>query len=120
MYETYRDRVDFHWIYIREAHALDSPRPSRAVRIYQPTTYERRKEVAKTCSSALKLTIPLLVDSMENTVALAYDAWPDRLYLLAPGGKIAYAGQPGPWGFRVDELEAALTAAIPASKPSVP
>lgn len=105
--------MDFHWIYIREAHAADGPRPSRTVRIDQPTTYARRTEVARTCSSALKLTIPLLIDDMENTAALAYDAWPDRLYLLAPGGKIAYAGQPGPWGFRVDELEAALATAMP-------
>jgi hypothetical protein len=86
------------------------------VRILQPATYERRTEVAKSCSSTLNLTIPLLVDDMQNSVATAYSAWPDRLFILTPDGKVAYAGNPGPWGFRVDEMETALQRLLPAAK----
>lgn len=64
--------------------------------------------MAQTCSSELRLSIPLLVDDMENSVANAYSAWPDRLFILSADGKIAYRGGQGPWGFSVEEMEAAL------------
>ena len=108
VYEKYRERVDFHWVYIREAHPTGSRRPARHVRIGQPSTFEERLEVAKKCSTEISLGIPQLVDDLENTVATAYAAWPDRLFILGKDSRIAYAGDRGPRGFRVDEMEAAL------------
>jgi len=64
--------------------------------------------VATECSSVIDLEIPLLVDDMNDTVSKAYDAWPDRLFILDADGTIAYRGGRGPWGFQVDEMEAAL------------
>lgn len=78
------------------------------MKIEQPKTYEKRQEVATSCSAALKLDIPILVDDMEDTVSVAYAAWPDRLFIVTADGKVAYAGGPGPWGFKVDEMTAAL------------
>lgn len=85
------------------------------MRIHQPTTYERRTEVARTCSAELNLKIPQLVDDMQNTVAQAFSAWPDRLFILSPQGKIAYRGGPGPRGFNVAEMESALQRLLPSA-----
>lgn len=50
----------------------------------------------------------MLVDDMDDTVATAYHAWPDRLFILAPGGRVAYRGERGPRGFHPEEMESAL------------
>lgn len=55
----------------------------------------------------LNLTIPMLVDGMDDVVNQAFAAWPERIYIIN-GGRISYFGGPGPFGFSVDEAEAAL------------
>jgi type I thyroxine 5'-deiodinase len=107
-YEKFKDRADFWWIYIREAHAADSKWPAQHVTINQPKTDEERHEVAASCSTALDLKIPLLVDDMADTVNKAYSAWPDRLFILGADGRVAYAGGTGPRWFRVAEMVAEL------------
>ena len=107
LYETLGKQADFYWVYIREAHPTDSARPARHVQIEQPKTFERRQEVAITCSVNLNLTIPMLVDDLNDTVSRAFDAMPDRLYIIRDG-KITYKGDHGPRGFNVAELEAEL------------
>jgi hypothetical protein len=79
--------------------------------------------VAITCAAHVKLTIPVLVDDMEDSVAKAYNALPDRLFILSADGRIAYRGQRGPRGFNVAELEKALAELvtdIPKAKRSRP
>ena len=63
----------------------------------------------------LKLSLPVLVDDMENTVAAAYHAMPDRLFIVGADGKIAYRGARGPRGFDVEEMEAALKTILQAA-----
>lgn len=107
-YEKFKDRADFWWIYIREAHAADSKWPADHVSINQPKSENERHEVAGACSAALDLKIPLLVDDMNDTVNKAYSAWPDRLFILGADGRVAYAGGPGPRGFDVAGMTEAL------------
>ena len=45
---------------------------------------------------------------MKNATATAYNAMPDRLFVVGIDGKIAYRGARGPRGFKPDELEAYL------------
>lgn len=45
---------------------------------------------------------------MDDTVANAYNALPDRLFILAPGGRVAYRGDRGPRGFKPEEMESVL------------
>ncbi|MBN83039.1 MAG: deiodinase [Planctomycetaceae bacterium] len=115
MYETYGKQADFYWVYIREAHPTDSARPARHVEIEQPKTYLRRQEVAITCSVNLNLTIPMLVDDLNDTISRTFDAMPDRLYIIRDG-KIAYKGGHGPRGFDVAELESALVRMLPKQR----
>lgn len=108
--------MDFHLIYLKEAHASDSRRPSRKVIIKQHTTLEERTTAAKGCVADLKLTIPLLIDDMENTVGDAFHGHPDRLFILSPDQTIVYRGDRGPRGFNVQEMKEALDQLLEAAE----
>jgi hypothetical protein len=54
--------------------------------------------------------LPTIIDEMSNEVGQAYVAMPDRLYLVDEEGLIAYRSGPGPFGFKSDEFEEAITA----------
>ncbi|RMG11736.1 MAG: hypothetical protein D6731_15075 [Planctomycetota bacterium] len=108
IYRKYKDRVAFYLIYIREAHPRDGRRPDRAVRLDDPRSFAERVGVASTCREALGLELPVLVDGLEDTVARDYGAWPDRLYVVDRGGRVAYRGGPGPRGFDPVAWEAAI------------
>lgn len=115
-YEEYKDRADFYLIYLKEAHASDGKRPARHVDIAQHSSYEDRTKAATDCVAELKLTMPLLVDDMKNTVGDAFSGHPDRLFILSPDGKIACAGERGPRGFKVDEMTASLEKLLAEAK----
>jgi type I thyroxine 5'-deiodinase len=52
--------------------------------------------------------MPVVVDDIDDRIASHYGALPDRLYLIDKGGKVAYQGEPGPWGFDPNKLEKAI------------
>lgn len=62
----------------------------------------------------MKLSIPFLVDDLEDTASKAYAAWPDRIYIVGRDGRIAYKGGPGPRGFKPDEAREKLRALVEA------
>lgn len=45
------------------------------------------------------LTIPCVIDGMDNLVNEASRAHPDRIFLVRTDGRLAVAGARGPWGF---------------------
>jgi hypothetical protein len=100
------------FVYIKEAHPDDGwkvPKNKKdGISVDQPKSLTEREGVAKSCSGELKLTMPVIVDSMDNKTAQDYAAWPDRLYIVGTDGKIAYKGGPGPGGFKAKEMEAKL------------
>lgn len=76
--------------------------------IRQPTTFEERLVAARLCTERLALTIPTLVDGMDNAVSELFAAWPERIYIIGPDGRIAYQGGPGPYEFKPEEAAEAL------------
>ena len=96
LHSSYKDKAHIYVVYIREAHP-DMPR--NKFNIPQPKTLEERQKVAREFAEALKLSLPIFVDSMEDEVGKAYSAWPDRLYVIDAEGKIALKGGVGPRGF---------------------
>ncbi len=50
----------------------------------------------------------MLIDEMDDATNRAYGAVPDRLFLVDGDGRIAFKGEPGPMGFRPDDLAAAI------------
>jgi hypothetical protein len=112
-YHRWKDKVEFLTVYVREAHPIgDRPAtPTNAaagILIKQPTTLDERRLVADRCSTALALTTPIVVDEIDNRVARAYNALPDRLYVIDRQGCLAYRGARGPFGFNPAEMEQAL------------
>ncbi len=82
------------------------------IKVNQPKTYEERVKVAGDCMKDMKLSIPCLVDDMQNTAQKAYAGWPDRMYVIDKDGVVAYRGEPGPRGFKPADAEEALKKAL--------
>lgn len=95
---------------------LFTPKDGKEVleKIGQTDSLDKRAENAKLCVSALKLSVPTVLDKEDNKVNVAYAGWPDRLYVVGTDGKIAYKGGPGPGGFKPAEVESWLTKNVPA------
>ena len=73
---------------------------------------EEREDVAETCSLRLDLSIPMLIDEMDNQVDEAYAALPERIYVIDKDGRVAYRSRWGPMGFSTREFEEALKAQL--------
>ena len=76
--------------------------------IKDPTTMDERKKVAKEFAEQFQVSLPLLVDPIADPFEKAFAARPDRIYVLDAAGKVAYKGQPGPGGFKVNEVPPVL------------
>ena len=104
--------MQFLVVYIREAHPEEGwilPENRRSgIAVHEPTTGDERRAVAATCAVNLKMSMPTVIDGIDNAVASAYGGWPDRLYLIGTDGHIAYQGGEGPFGFKPDELAQAI------------
>ena len=109
MYRKYQDRVAFLFVYVREAHASDEwqmpENAEKGIVFEQPRTLFDRESVAVKCCESMRLTMPCVVDDIENTVDEAYAGWPERMFVVDAGGHIAYAGRQGPWGFKPSEVK---------------
>ncbi len=94
-------------MYIREAHPSDGkwPIPNAPS---DPKTLDERMGVASTCVKEMKLSIPFVVDDVDDSANEAYSGWPDRIFIVGADGKIAYAGARGPFGFKPADARAAL------------
>ena len=103
LWETWQDKVTFVVVYIREAHPEEgwvvSPNRDEGIMINDPEDTDSRVEVAVSCAINLKIRIPVVVDEVEDEIADAYGALPDRLYLIGSDGTVAFRGERGPWGF---------------------
>jgi hypothetical protein len=78
------------------------------IAVHEPTTDDERLSVAASCAANLELTMPTVIDGIDNRVASTYGGWPDRLYLVGVDGRIAYQGGEGPFGFKPEELGPAI------------
>jgi Iodothyronine deiodinase len=79
------------------------------VLVAQQTSLEERIATARDAAAALGLTMPILVDGMDNEAASAFAAWPERIVIVGGDGRIVDPGAPGPFGFSPEEAEAHLS-----------
>jgi hypothetical protein len=109
-------------VYIGEAHPSDAwqlPSNIRDKVVYEsPEDFEERADLADVCVTRLGIKLPALVDRFDDSTDRAYSGWPDRLYLIDREGRVAYKSNPGPFGFKPAELEAALRTQISAARPA--
>ncbi len=102
MYREYRDIAEFYIVYISEAHAVDDKYPvpyAKKLGIMEHKTFEERCVVASRLRNDKKLTIPCLVDNIDNAVEKIYKGWPDRVFVIRKDGRLGVAAIRGPWGF---------------------
>jgi len=78
------------------------------VLLRQHQSFDEREEAAQTCSIDLHISIPTLVEEMDNAIDEAYGAAPERLYLIGKDGNVYYHGGAGPHLFDLDELDEAI------------
>jgi hypothetical protein len=113
LHRRYGDQVEFLAVYVREAHAANGVWPSQfkdqaGEPINQPTQISKRAQIAGDCCKVLEITMPLLVDDVDDRVGRAYSGMPDRMYVIARGGQVVYKGGRGPFGFKPGEMEQSL------------
>ncbi len=112
LHDRFGDRVEFFVIYIKEAHPEDgwvvNHNRRSEIGVADPRSDAERAEVAQCCALRLKIRMPVLIDGVDNEVAAQYGGWPDRLYLVGGDGRIAFQGEMGPFGFKPEQLEAAI------------
>jgi type I thyroxine 5'-deiodinase len=99
-------------VYITEAHPSDVWQMESNVKdkvvFASPRSEQEREFVAGACVRKLGIEIPAVLDEFGNSTETAYTGWPDRLYLIDAQGRVAYKSKPGPFGFKSDELKAAI------------
>ena len=120
LHDRHGDEVAFFVVYIREAHPEDGwvleDNRDDGIALTDPRSLDERAAAAQACALRLRTRIPVLLDDVDDAVASAYGGWPDRLYLIDRGGRIAFQGGEGPFGFRPDELAEAIDAELRYSK----
>ena len=120
LYERHADRVVFLIVYIREAHPEDgwvlAENRREHVALVDPTSLDERAAAAEACVVRLRTRIPVVLDGVDDAVALAYGGWPDRLYLIDRDGLVAFQGGRGPDGFRPEKLAAAIETELGAGE----
>lgn len=111
--DEYQDRVQFICVYIQEAHPSDGWQVEMNLEddvIYNaPTTMGERKAVAEVCMLKLALDMPMVVDDMQDTIDSAYNALPERLYLLDGDGRVVFKTVAGSRGFDPEAWAAAIS-----------
>lgn len=122
--DRFGDRVAFFMVYIHEAHPTDGWQVGinerERILFEQPKTFERREEIAHTMCTQLEISLPCLVDGIDNKTSLAYTAAPDRMYVIGIDGRVVYKGKRGPWGFKPAEIEESLERYLPTIEPPQP
>ncbi len=78
--------MQFIFIYTREAHPVGSPGEDNP--LAQPVTYEERLKLASRTIEVEGLTVPLLVDEMDNPLWCTYGPAPNIAYLIGTDGTI--------------------------------
>jgi Iodothyronine deiodinase len=111
--------VAFLVVYITEAHPSDVWQMENNIRdrvvFASPKSEEDRASLARMCVRNLHIDFPAVIDEFGNSTERAFTGWPDRIYLIDAEGRVAYKSRPGPFGFKPEELEAALSKVAPKS-----
>ena len=112
LYSQFKDRIEFFVVYVQEAHPTDGWQVESNIKddvfYRQHQSLDEREEVAQSCTIGLHISIPTLVEEMDNAIDEAYGAAPERLYLIGKDGRVAYHGGAGPHFFDLDELDEAI------------
>src|SRR5437764_14079388 len=116
----YGPRAQFYIVYAREAHPVGQWEVDRnkdeGIQVEQPKTLEARKTLAGAARDKLKITTPLLLDSMDDDAAKSLGASANSAYVINRDGVIAARQE---W-FEPTALRRAIDQAVNARPSTVP
>ena len=112
MYEAYKDKVAFLFVYLREAHPVRQGKEGGAEArspkdIAQTRSLAERAMAATDCLRGLKVTLPVLIDTMDGKTEKGYGGHPAGTAVIDRDGRICFTSR-GPNGVRPKEAEKAL------------
>jgi hypothetical protein len=100
-------------VYITEAHPSDVWQMQSNVKdkvvFASPKNEEERAFIAGACVRKLGIKFPAVLDEFGNSTERVYTGWPDRIYVIDGNGHVAFKTKPGPFGFKPENLAAALS-----------
>ena len=103
-------------VYILEAHPSDVWQMESNIHdqvvLASPKDETERAMVAGACVRKLGIKFPAVLDEFGNSTERDYTGWPDRLYLIGSDGRVVFKSRPGPFGFKPEELAAALASTV--------
>jgi hypothetical protein len=109
---AYNKDMQFLCVYIQEAHPSDGWQVQANLEddviMATPTTMAEREAMAEVCMLKLALDMPMVVDDMEDSIDRAYNALPERLYVLNAEGKVVFKTVAGSHGFDPEAWDAAI------------
>jgi len=71
------------------------------------TTIEKRRHMAEWLIKTKHFDMPLVLDTMQDTLLKAYNSWPIRLYVIHES-KVVYCGDQGPFGYEPSSVNTVL------------
>jgi Spy/CpxP family protein refolding chaperone len=84
-------------VYTREAHPTGGWEVQRNkdehIALAQTTSYTERQSAARECRSSLHLSVPVLVDEMDDSIAAAYGGFPNGAVVINRDGTVAASQQ---------------------------
>ena len=112
LYEAYKDKVEFLFVYIREAHPVRQGKEGGAEArspqdIAQTPSLAERAIAATDCLRGLKVTLPVLIDPMDGKVEKGYGGHPAGTAVIDRDGRICFTSR-GPSGVKPKEAEKVL------------
>ena len=81
LYQKYRERVTFLFIYTREAHPGSLIQPHKSM--------DEKRQRARQLQKQENLAMPILVDTMDGAIHQRYTPMPNSNYLITRGGTVA-------------------------------
>jgi hypothetical protein len=115
LYKAYKDneKVAMYLVYVNEAH----PARTTAAKSEGPSSVGKHKSIdekvlaASKCMEGLKMTLPILIDSMDGVVEKAYRGRPAATAVIDLDGKVVFHST-GPRGAQPPEADKHLKALI--------
>lgn len=106
--DLYGEKVDFSFVYLREAHPEGGFMPNlnrngkdlTMPPLPDPKSIKERRRSANEFQAKTSRRLRVFVDSLDDEMAVRWGSWPDRIFVIGPDRKVLYCGGPGPFHFR--------------------
>jgi len=112
LFESNKKTIDFKIVYIRDTHPVLGFRAPTNDRLgisedREPKSLADREMWACEDRKKMKCTIPVIMDTFDDKTMKAYDAFPQRVYVIDKSGKIVYFSS-GLVGFDLADVTKAI------------